>query len=160
MKNLRFYIGTFQALWGNRNYNCELAVKIAEDNIERIKQGYNQAYSSPSPITDIQDKHRTLVDKYGTVNDPVPQEWTVLNDDGYIFFAGKVPWISRDNLVFPFALPSDGLLDLMIVKRDKVSKVKATNIMLSFEDASHVNMKDVSFKCIISCQIANNFFFF
>src|ERR1043166_3269689 len=149
MRNLRFYIGTTQALWGNRYYNCELAVKIAEDNIERIKQRYNQAYFSPSPVTDIQDKPRTLVYKYGTVNDPVPQEWTVLNDDGYIFFAGKVPWISKDNIVFPFALPSDGLLDLMIVKREKVSKVKATNIMLSFEDASHVNMEGVSFKYVL-----------
>jgi sphingosine kinase len=151
MGDLRFYIGTIQALWGNRHYNCELAVKIAEDNIERIKQGYNQAYSSPSIVTDVQDKPRTLVNRYGTVNDPVPQDWTVLNDDGYIYFAGKVPWISRDNIVFPFALPSDGLLDLMIVKREGVSKAKATSIMLSFDDASHVNMEGVSFK-YFSCQ--------
>ncbi|RIA85878.1 ATP-NAD kinase-like domain-containing protein [Glomus cerebriforme] len=141
MKDFRFVLGTVQALLGDRNYDCELAMKVVEDNTERIKQRYNNAYnsSSPSSVT----KSKTLIDEYGTINDPTPQEWTKLNGDGYIFFASKVPWISRNNLVFPFALPSDGLLDLMVVKRDKISKTKVANILQAFNDASHVNMKEV-----------------
>lgn len=147
MKDFRFVLGTMQALLENRNYDCELAMKVAEDNIERIRQEYNNVYnsSSPSSIIDIQNKPRTLVNKYGTVNDSdLIKEWTKLNGDGYIFFAGKVPWVSRNNLAFPFALPSDGLLDLMIVKRDKISKTKVINILQAFNDASHINMKEVN----------------
>lgn len=146
MKDSRFVLGTIQALLENRNYDCELAMKVVEDNIERIRQEYNNVYnSSPSSITDIQDKPRTLVNKYGTVNDSNPiKEWTKLDGDGYLFFAGKVPWVSKNNLAFPFALPSDGLLDLMIVKRDKISKTKVINILQAFNDASHINMKEVN----------------
>ncbi|CAB5390185.1 hypothetical protein RhiirA5_346763 [Rhizophagus irregularis] len=147
MKDSRFVLGTIQALLENRNYDCELAMKVVEDNIERIRQEYNNVYnSSPSSITDIQDKPRTLVNKYGTVNDSNPiKEWTKLDGDGYFFFAGKVPWVSKNNLAFPFALPSDGLLDLMIVKRDKISKTKVINILQAFNDASHINMKEVNY---------------
>ncbi|GBB93583.1 hypothetical protein RclHR1_00220017 [Rhizophagus clarus] len=145
MKDFRFVLGTVQALLENRNYDCELSMKVAEDNIERIKLKYDNAYTSSS-VTDIQDKPRTLVNKYGTVNDPDPiKEWTKLNCDGYVFFASKVPWVSRNNLAFPFALPSDGLLDLMIIKRDKLSKTKVINILQAFNDASHVNMKEVNY---------------
>jgi sphingosine kinase len=144
MKDFRFVLGTMQALLENRNYDCELTMKVAKDNIERIRLEYDSACSSNS-VTDIQDKPRTLVNKYGTVNDPDPiKEWTKLNEDGYIFYASKVPWVSRNNFVFPFALPSDGLLDLMIVKRDKLSKTKVINILQAFNDGSHVNMKEVN----------------
>ncbi|CAI2179598.1 6665_t:CDS:2 [Funneliformis geosporum] len=147
MKNFRFFLGTVQALFGNRNYDCELAMKIAEDNIERIKQHYNEVYDgSPSSIMDMKDKPRTLINKYGTVNDSIPQGWTVLNDDGYIFYASKVPWVTRNNMVFPFALPSDGLLDLMVIKRNKVSKIKVASICNeAFENGSHVSMKEVNY---------------
>ncbi|CAG8638153.1 14622_t:CDS:2 [Funneliformis mosseae] len=142
MKNFRFFLGTVQALFGNRNYDCELAMKIAEDNIVRIKQNYNEVYDSS--ILDMKDKPRTLINKYGTVNDPIPRGWTILNDDGYIFYASKVPWVTRNNMVFPFALPSDGLIDLMMIKRNKVSKIKVANICSeAFENGSHVNMKEL-----------------
>lgn len=150
MKDFRFVIGALQALLANRKYSCELAMKIVEDNIDNIRQEYNKVYnSSPSHVEDksneIEDKSKEIVDKYGSVNDPIPSDWTVLNDDGYIFIAGKVPWLSRSQVVFPCALPSDGLLDLMIVNWDKVSKLKVANILSSFEQGTHIKMKEVCY---------------
>src|SRR5438046_2554604 len=122
MKDFRFVVGALQALLANRKYSCEIAMKIVEDNIDNIRREYNKAYdSSSSHVEDksndvrkdydssalqVEDKSKGIVDKYGSVNDPIPSDWTVLNDDGYIFIAGKVPWLSRSQVVFPCALPS------------------------------------------------------
>ncbi|RIA92869.1 ATP-NAD kinase-like domain-containing protein [Glomus cerebriforme] len=163
MKDLRFVVGAIQALLANRKYSCEIAMKIVEDNIEKVKQGYRKGHEySVSHVKDelkgiaddhkhdrkdhyssVEDKSKGIVDKYGSVNDPIPSDWTVLNDDGYIFIAGKVPWLSRGQIIFPCALPSDGLLDLMMVHCDKTSKLKVASVMTSFEQGTHINMKEV-----------------
>ncbi|GBB99210.1 hypothetical protein RclHR1_03450005 [Rhizophagus clarus] len=161
MKDFRFVIGAFQALLSNRKYSCEIAMKVVEDNIDNIKQEYNKAYDSPTLHVDdssasaskVEDKSKRIVDKYGSVNNPIPSDWTVLNDDGYIFIAGKVPWLSRSQVVFPCALPSDGLLDLMIVNCDKLSKLKVFNILSSFEKGDHIKMKEVKYYKVAALRL-------
>ncbi|CAB4376169.1 unnamed protein product [Rhizophagus irregularis] len=158
MKDFRFVIGALQALLTNRKYSCEIAMKIVEDNIDNIRQEYNKIYNSSSShvedkSNEVEDKSKGIVDKYGSVNDPIPSDWTVLNDDGYIFIAGKVPWLSRSQIVFPCALPSDGLLDLMIVNWDKISKLKVANILASFEQGAHINMKEVKYYKVAALRL-------
>ncbi|CAG8576299.1 3970_t:CDS:2 [Funneliformis mosseae] len=154
MKDLRFVVGALQALLANRRYGCEIAMKVVEDNIEKIKQGYHKTYdASTSCIEDNRDKSEGIKDKFGSVNDPIPSDWTVLNDDGYIFIAGKIPWISKGQIVFPCALPSDGLLDLMVVNTEKVSRMKVASILTSFEESSHINMKEVNYYKVAALRL-------
>uniref|UniRef100_A0A1D1ZF52 Sphingoid long chain base kinase 4 n=1 Tax=Anthurium amnicola TaxID=1678845 RepID=A0A1D1ZF52_9ARAE len=172
LKDFRFVIGAVQALLANRKYSCEIAMKIVEDSTDKIKEGYRKDYnSSISHVEDeskeiqnkdhdssstlrVENKSKGIVDKYGSVNDPIPSDWTVLNDDGYIFIAGKVPWLSRKQIVFPCALPSDGLLDLMMVNLENTSKLKVANILASFKQGTHIDMKEVKYYKVAALRLS------
>src|SRR3954462_15749196 len=120
MGDFRFTYGAVKGIISGKSYPCELAVKIVEDNIDVIKQRYRDARD------DIQDKSshfqpdeyiedRLIVDAFGSIKNPVPDDWTIFTQDIIMCFGGKLPWVAKDCLFFPCALPGDGYIDLMVV---------------------------------------------
>ncbi|RHZ67780.1 hypothetical protein Glove_299g83 [Diversispora epigaea] len=155
MGDIRFTIGVVQAILAGRRYSCEVAVKFVEKNKELIKDSYKKGY--PVTTTKIIDNNsdqdndknnndRSIMNNvYGTVNDPIPEDWEILNDDLYLFFCGKTPWVGKGFLIFPCALPSDGLMDLVIMKRDTISKTKFINILKYTSTGAHINFNEVEY---------------
>ncbi|CAG8570726.1 6607_t:CDS:2, partial [Diversispora eburnea] len=82
------------------------------------------------------------------VNDPIPEDWEILNDDLYLFFCGKSPWVGKGFLIFPCALPSDGLMDLVIMKRDGISKTKFLSLLNYASTGAHLNFNEVEYSKI------------
>ncbi|CAH1755757.1 582_t:CDS:2 [Entrophospora sp. SA101] len=141
--DLRFLIGVIKAILEGRRYKCDLAIKISEENKETIKRNYQNSYKSSLPIS-TPTNHK-IVDKYGSVNDDIPEDWKIINDDLFMFYTGKVPWVGKGFLCFPAALPSDGLLDLTLVKRDAVNKKRALDILSNAQTGSHFDQNEVEY---------------
>ncbi|CAG8463591.1 2665_t:CDS:2 [Gigaspora rosea] len=137
---LRFYIGAVKAIIEGRGYGCELAMKVAESNKEIIRDTYRKEYASIRNSVPMSCDH-----KYGTVNDPIPDDWTILTDDVTTILAGKVPWIGKGLIPFTYALPSDGLLDLVVARRDKVTRIKSLSFMAELETGNHIKMKEIDY---------------
>ncbi|RHZ67834.1 hypothetical protein Glove_299g49 [Diversispora epigaea] len=154
MGDIRFSVGLVQAVLAGRRYSCEIAIKFAEKDKELIKESYKKGY--PVTTTKIIDNNgdqdnknnndRSIMNNvYGTVNDPIPEDWEILNDDLYLFFCGKTPWVGKGFLIFPCALPSDGLMDLVITKRDAISKTRFINILKNASTGAHINYTELEY---------------
>nr|CAG8554004.1 7763_t:CDS:10 [Entrophospora candida] len=143
MGDLRFLIGAVKAILEGRRYKCDLAIKISEENKETIKRTYQNSYKSSLPIST--PTNPKIVDKYGSVNDDIPEDWKIINDDLFMFYTGKVPWVGKGFLCFPAALPSDGLLDLTLVKRDAVNRKRALDILSNAQTGSHFDQNEVEY---------------
>nr|CAG8550700.1 4256_t:CDS:10 [Entrophospora candida] len=143
MGDLRFIIGAVKAILEGRRYKCDLAIKISEENKETIKRTYQNSYKSSLPIST--PTNPKIVDKYGSVNDDIPEDWKIINDDLFMFYTGKVPWVGKGFLCFPAALPNDGLLDLTLVKRDAVNRKRALDILSNAQTGSHFDQNEVEY---------------
>ncbi|CAG8442156.1 3062_t:CDS:2 [Dentiscutata heterogama] len=128
------------SIFEGRRYSCELAIKIAESNKEIIRDTYRKEYNS-----DRNSVPMSRDNKYGTVNDPIPDDWTILTDDVSTILGGKVPWIGKGTIPFPYALPNDGLIDLVVARRDKLSRIKSFNFMTEMEVGNHIKMKEIDY---------------
>ncbi|CAG8826283.1 5973_t:CDS:2 [Gigaspora margarita] len=133
----RFIIGALKAIIEGRSYGCELAMKVAESNKEIIRDTYRKEYTSNRNSVPM-----SCDNKYGTVNDPIPDDWTILTDDVSTILGGKVPWIGKGTIPFTYALPSDGLIDLVVARRDKLSRIKSLTFMTELETGNHIKMKE------------------
>ncbi|CAG8595267.1 22507_t:CDS:2 [Dentiscutata erythropus] len=141
MGSMRFIFGALKAIFEGRRYSCELAMKIAESNKEIIRDTYRKEYNSNSQSVPMSRDNR-----YGTVNDPIPDDWTIITDDVSTILGGKVPWIGKGTIPFPCALPNDGLIDLLVARRDKLSsRIKSINFMTEMELGNHIKMKEIDY---------------
>lgn len=64
-----------------------------------------------------------------TSEDPPPNTWARLSAPVATLYAGKIPFVARDLLQFPYALPGDGTVDiaLMLHQGGRASKLRAIN---------------------------------
>jgi sphingosine kinase len=76
--------------------------------------------------------------QYGTINDPVPEDWhTMTHDKLALFYVGKMPWMSADALVFPASLPNDGTLDLVLWDTT-IGRIKTIELLTKIEKGKHI----------------------
>lgn len=167
MGEARFTYGLLVRLMGKTVYPCDVALDIVEDNKDKIKerwqQGIDDAASSPlmlaptttktpfdSPSISTSKPSATstelgLPPLTASITSPPPSHWTTLPLQTLgNFYAGLLPSMATSTRIFPYALPSDGCLDLVIMD-GAMFRIKALQCLLNVEDGSHVNMKEVKY---------------
>lgn len=62
-----------------------------------------------------------------TIDDPPAGEWVRLDASISALYAGKIPFVGRDLMQFPFALPGDGTVDLALLLHEggRAGKLRA-----------------------------------
>ncbi|ODQ55992.1 sphingosine kinase [Saitoella complicata NRRL Y-17804] len=117
----RFVMGLVQRVLGLKVYPCDVAVKIIDSDKDTIKRKIKYDVRKQFNTKEDGDATEGIPDlAFGTVQDPVPSDWTVVKyEDLTNFYAGKCPWVSMDSCFFPAAITDDGLLDLVIVRAPK-----------------------------------------
>ncbi|CAG8495612.1 15529_t:CDS:2 [Acaulospora colombiana] len=142
----RFTLGVLMAILEGRRYEWEMAIKYSEKNKDIIKQNYKKAYAEQKP-KDVSDSEGIvkIERKYGSVNDPIPKDWEILSDDIFAFYSGKLPWVGKGAIPFPCALPNDGLMDVIIVNRDKISRLRAISMMQKIAKGTHIDLEEVDY---------------
>ncbi|KAG9289871.1 hypothetical protein G9A89_015451 [Geosiphon pyriformis] len=155
MGDLRLTYGVIKCTLQDRSYPCEMALKIVDQDFNNIKQGYRDLYNKPveKEITSAESfndpnlgpTENRIVDVFGSINDPVPDDWITFTEDISMFYAGKVPWMAKGVLAFPCALPGDGNLDICITRKKKITRIKALEIITKFETGAHVDQQEVEY---------------
>ncbi|CAG8544669.1 5931_t:CDS:2 [Paraglomus occultum] len=146
MGDLRFTWGALKCILQGKRYSCEIAVKIEQDNLQTIKESYRNSQQNSNaagpPANDTISG--SIADTYGSVNDEkVPDDWVTYNEDVWMIYAGKIPYVARDMCCFPCASPNDGLLDLMLAFKKNVSRTKAIKFMGLMETGKHIDAKEM-----------------
>lgn len=150
MGSTRFVVGYVQGCISQREYACELALRIVEDDKAKMKATHQA--SLPRARTDYGDHRSFATDgdlslpplRFGTVSDPLSspssdknsvttngtassEGWTVFDDPVAYVYAGNIPYMATDLLAFPIARP-DGLIDVAVYPREgRISMLNAMN---------------------------------
>ncbi|KAI7859378.1 ATP-NAD kinase-like domain-containing protein [Circinella umbellata] len=110
MGDARTIIGLLQQIFKGETYKMEAAVQIVEANKDKIKSNF------PSDTQIIDNGKGPIQDTIPPLNEPVPDDWTIIKDDVSLFLTSKTPLLARGMLSHPCAEPNDGLLDLLLVR--------------------------------------------
>ncbi len=127
MGSARFTYGFLVRLLAKTVYPCDLAVKVEIATKPQIREHCRAALNSQKSTTHSTDSHPTssaisvpdpntgLPDlRYGTINDPLLPDWTVVPRPTMgTFWAGNMAYMAPEMNVFPASLPSDGYFDLV-----------------------------------------------
>ena len=165
MGSARFTYGFLVRLLGKTVYPCDLAVKVEAATKEEIREHYraefiNQVPNAPthrvSAFENMPNNHDDdrLPDlRFGSVNDPLPVDWSLVPYDKLgSFYAGNMGYMAADANFFPAALPSDGCLDVFTIDGD-IRRVAAIQTMLAIEKGTFFDMPHVHYRKISGYRI-------
>ncbi|EER39605.1 sphingosine kinase [Histoplasma capsulatum var. duboisii H88] len=157
MGSARFTYGFLVRLLGKTVYPCDLAIKVELDNKELIKDHY-RAGSQRRSLDQLRDEESSDAVglpplRYGTVNDPLPEGWTLVPHDKLgNFYAGNMAYMAADSNFFPAALPNDGCMDLITVNGD-ISRRTAIQMLMSVDDGAFFDMPEVNVRKVTGYRI-------
>ena len=92
--------------------------------------------------------------EYGTVNDPLPGDWTPMQEYPTLgnFYCGNMGYMTQDAPFFPASLPCDGMLDLVMID-GRVSRLKAVDLLLSVPKGTFFDNDCVSIRKISGVRV-------
>ncbi|KAI9775651.1 MAG: sphinganine kinase lcb4 [Geoglossum umbratile] len=157
----RFTYGFLLRLLRKTVYPCDLAVKVAIEDKQTIRQHYRQEMENrPSP-----NKRRTRptapdsVDgglpplKFGMVGDELPEGWELVPYDTLgNFYVGNMAYMAPNANFFPAALPNDGTIDLVCID-GHISRITALKSLAAVESGTFYDMEHVSYRKVLGFRI-------
>lgn len=161
MGSARFTWGFLVRLLRKATYPCDIAVKIDIGTKPEIRDHYRKELNHRHPLEERRhdnephsfpssDEDGLPSLQYGTVNDPLPPSWTLVQEPKLAnFWCGNMPLMAPDTNVFPAALPCDGFADLVTID-GSISRVSSLRSMLAastdhkFFDMDHVCYRKIS----------------
>jgi sphingosine kinase len=166
MGSARFTYGFLVRLVRKTLYPADIAIKFEHETKEDVRKVYAaEASNSPPNPGDrpIPSQGTGLPElKYGTISDPLPDEWTLVPHDKLgNFYVGNLAYMSPDANFFQAALPSDGCIDLVRIDGD-IPRMTSLNTMFAisshtFFDLPHVKYSKVSAYRIIPKNQAHGY---
>ncbi|EQL31223.1 hypothetical protein RJZ56_003664 [Blastomyces dermatitidis] len=157
MGQARFTYGFLVRLFGKTVYPCDLAVKVELDNKEQIKDHYRAGSERKSFEQLRGEESSDCVGlpplRYGTVNDPLPEGWTLVPHDKLgNFYAGNMAYMAADANFFPTALPNDGCMDLITINGD-ISRRTALQMLMAVDNGTLFDMPEVNVRKVTAYRI-------
>lgn len=168
MGSVRFTYGFLVRLLGQALYPCDLAVKIAINDKQDIKEHYRQELSNHAPASERRGSKHLLDDnestssgsddglpplRYGTVHDKLPDDWEVMSLDKLgNFYAGNMAFMASEANFFSAALPNDGCLDLICVNGD-IPRLSAMNMLTLLSDGKLIDSPLVTYRKVLGYRI-------
>ncbi|KAK9465382.1 ATP-NAD kinase-like domain-containing protein [Lipomyces arxii] len=151
MGESRFTVGLVMRVLSRAKYPCEVSVRIAHESRSQVRRAYQEDKSKNHERYDDSVDAEAVASRslpslrYGTINDPVPEDWKIINTSTLaIFYAGKMPWMSSDALFFPAALPRDGYVDLVLID-SAIPRLEVLSILLNVQEGKHFDSKQIHY---------------
>lgn len=160
----RFELGVAFNIFQRKKYPCDLYVKYFAKSKNSLKLHYLDeiSHQKKSPYDDLRDDEEgdeeTVnedIDNYITedlfkvkypLDQSVPDDWELvdpaLTNNLGIFYTGKMPYVAADTKFFPAALPSDGVMD-MVLTDSRTPFTRMIPILLALDKGSHVLQPEV-----------------
>jgi sphingosine kinase len=156
MGSARFTYGFLVRLLGKTVYPCDLAIKVDIDDKQGIKDHYQtecRRRASPRDCGTPAQSVGLPPLKYGSVTDPLPNDWTLVPYDKLgNFYAGNMAYMAADTNFFPASLPSDGFLDLVTIDGD-IGRRTSLQMLLAVDNGTFFDMPDVKIRKISGYRI-------
>lgn len=151
MGSFRFELGLLIKLISGNTYPCKISYKLACPEERKSVIAYFSE-NKASGISQKLDEH-SLDLKYGTVDDQIPQDWTVeTHRDMVNFYVGNMPWMSSDAIVFPYTLPQDGAMDMITWDSD-VKFFEGLQRFIAMTKATHVNNPRLIYRKVVAYRL-------
>jgi sphingosine kinase len=157
MGSARFTWGSLVRILRKSVYPADIAVKVEHDTKAAIREVFRA--EAAKPPRRHEDRPLPAPDaglpelRYGTINDPLPESWTLIPHDQLgMFYAGNLAYMSPDANFFPAALPLDGCMDLVRVRGD-LDLGKAVSVMLAIEQHKFFDNPDVDYQKISAYRL-------
>jgi sphingosine kinase len=137
MGDTRSIVGLLQEIFARHSYKIQAAIQVVESDKRKIQLEYRDAYLHETrfPVSELDGE---VKDTIPPLNEPVPKDWLMIDDDISFFLASKVPLLSRGMLSHPCALPNDGNIDLLMI-RGSPSISKQLEVFTKVETGQHMN---------------------
>lgn len=152
----RFSYGIFVRLLWKTVYPCDIAMKVEVATKQEVREHYWRALNDRSKPEEHRDNLGLQAGdglpllRYGTVQDDLPEGWTVFPYDKLgNFYSGNMAFMAPDTNFFPATLPNDGCMDLVTVDGD-ISRIAAIRSLFAvssgakFFDMPHVKYCKIS----------------
>ncbi|TVY42159.1 Sphingoid long chain base kinase [Lachnellula subtilissima] len=168
MGAMRFTYGFLARLVGKTVYPCDLAVKVAIESKEEIKEHYKREKGNHEPPSERRGYRSLMEDdasassgydeglpalRYGTINDKLPEGWELVPYDKLgNFYCGNMAYMASDANFFSPALPNDGFMDLVCINGD-LSRLAAIQMMLAVESNKLFSNPGVSYRKVLGYRI-------
>lgn len=158
----RFVLGTLLHTLKSKKYPCDLHVKYAHATKDAVKTHFDahkaqkEGSISPVPSPNNSDDAQILETRFGRVSDPVPADWTHIpdGDNLSLFYAGKMPWVSADTMMFPATLPTDGTIDIFVTHTSELGPVDSVKMLLDIETGRHVHCKQAHYAKVLAYRLS------
>jgi len=166
--NNRFTYGFLVRLMRKALYPCDIAVKVAIEDKQSIREHYKREQRNHEPVSERRGYKFLLDDdasassgnddslpplRYGTVNDKLPEGWELVPYDKLgNFYCGNMAYMAADANFFSPALPNDGFMDLVCINGD-ISRLKAIQMMFALETNKLFDMPGVWYRKILGYRI-------
>ncbi|KAH6719096.1 ATP-NAD kinase-like domain-containing protein [Leptodontidium sp. 2 PMI_412] len=169
----RFTYGFLVRLINKTVYPCDIAIKVAIDDKQAIREHYKREQSNFEPASERRGyrSHHLLEDdasastgsgsnddslpplRYGTINDKLPDGWELVPYDKLgNFYCGNMAYMAADANFFSPALPNDGFMDLVCINGD-ISRLHAMKMMFAVENGNFFDMPGVWYRKILGYRI-------
>ncbi|KAK2626608.1 hypothetical protein QTJ16_003783 [Diplocarpon rosae] len=165
----RFTYGFLVRLINKALYPCDIAVKVAMDDKQVIREHYKREQNNHEPISERRGYKQLLDDddasassgsedglpplRYGTVNDKLPEGWELVPYDRLgNFYCGNMGYMASDANFFSSALPNDGYMDLVCIDGD-ISRIHAMKMMFAVESGKFFDMPGVWYRKVLGYRI-------
>ena len=146
MGSLRFTYGFLARILGKTMYPCEIDLLVEVPTKSEIKEHYRNECISHNPAANRQfsdeDHEGYTVNEglpplqYGSPSDPLPSGFITIEYPHLgTFYAGNMTMMAPDAYLFPAALPSDGLMDVITVRGD-IPRIPALKTFLAANNAN------------------------
>ena len=166
MGSARFTYGFLVRLLRKKVYPCEIAIKVEIASKPQIREHYRRAITNskphssstnngPTPTSDSPYASNIALPelRYGTVNDPLPQDWTVIRFPTMgNFWAGNMAYMAPDTNIFQASLPSDGFLDL-VTTDGSLSRSASLRSMLATSNNTFFEMPHVNYRKVLGYRL-------
>ena len=154
MGEARFTYGFLVRLLGKTTYPIEYAVKEEIVDKEEIKRHWTRAKGVVAPELGTEKGLGLPPLKYGTINDPLPEDWTPMREYPNMgnLYCGNMCYVAGDTPFFPASLPADGMMDLVNVDGD-VGRMKSVELLLSVPKGTFIDMQSVNLRKITGLRV-------
>ncbi|KAL1920331.1 uncharacterized protein VTP21DRAFT_1477 [Calcarisporiella thermophila] len=143
MGDTRFTVGALYYIMRKKRYPCELSMLVEHAELSAVKEHY-RLHKEKNDVNGIDTEEESfLKDKYGDIDSPVPENWHRINGDLINVLGAKCPLLGRGMLSHPYALPDDGLLDMVILEPD--STLNVLGIFDKLSKGAHVESRAVKY---------------
>ena len=159
MGSFRFTYGFLVRILGKTVYPCDIDLLVEIPTKNKIKEHYrsqrtNELSSSESEQRQEQDITGLPPLRYGTPSDALPPGFiTIPSTELGNFYAGNMVLMAPSSNMFPAALPSDGLIDVLTIRGD-IPRHTALHTFLSVDNGKKFfDMKHVVYRKVKAYRV-------